>query len=79
MHMGVNPDESLTIIYDLAGISSTFADLTGELKNDNLRVGIHVQGFISGGSESFIVETPEPATFGLLALGYLWLSRRKRR
>ena len=32
----------------------TFHDLIGELNNGTVRVGIHVQGFTGGGSESFV-------------------------
>ena len=76
---GVNPTESLTIIADLAaGIS--FADVEAALANGSLRIGIHVQGFQTGGSESFVSTVPEPSAALLLAaplLG-LWLRSRKR-
>jgi len=54
----------------------------GELADGTLRIGIHVQGFATGGSESFVnVPLPEPATFGLLALGAVALvaARARRR
>ncbi|MFP3326110.1 hypothetical protein R0K05_23955, partial [Planococcus sp. SIMBA_160] len=60
---GVNPGETLGVIFDLQtglgyqdvvdaiALSQTnpSADLTG-----GLRIGIHVQGFTGGGSESFV-------------------------
>ena len=57
--LGVNPGEMLLVRFDLIG-GQTFADALSELADDTLRVGIHVQGFATGGSESFV--TPEPGT-----------------
>ncbi|MCK0506837.1 PEP-CTERM sorting domain-containing protein [Aromatoleum anaerobium] len=54
---GVNPGEQVTIIFDLQG-GGTFADVLSELGTGELRIGIHVQGFASGGSESFINTPP---------------------
>jgi hypothetical protein len=78
---GVNPDEWLGIVFDLdpgTGLDSVIADLlSGEL-----RVGIHVQGFADGGSESFInnpVPIPAPAAMLLGALGLGLLGGLKRR
>jgi hypothetical protein len=71
--MGVNPGESLGIIFDLQE-GGTFADVIAELESGELRIGIHVQGFDSGGSESFINHIPEPATlFLLIGLGIFGL------
>lgn len=96
---GVNPGEELTIIFDLLpGV--TFADTLSALttidpgdSTYDLRIGIHVQGFANGGSESFINNpdpvgggsgnpVPEPSTMmlfasGLVALGW-WRRKRQR-
>jgi hypothetical protein len=50
---GVNPGESLIVLFTLQG-GQTFGDVTSELATAALRIGIHVQGFESGGSESFV-------------------------
>jgi hypothetical protein len=51
--LGVNPGESLGIIFDLQ-LGGSFADVLDELASGELRIGIHVQGYASGGSEAFI-------------------------
>lgn len=77
---GVNPGELLGIRFtlqagqDLDGVLSELADGT-------LRIGIHVQGFASGGSESLVNHPlPEPALYGLLSLcaGALLVARARR-
>jgi hypothetical protein len=50
---GVNPNESLGVIFDLQ-TGQTFADVLDDLTTGALRIGIHVQGYASGGSESFV-------------------------
>jgi len=78
---GVNPGEWLGIIFDLQS-GMTFADVLTELGNGDLRIGIHVQGFASGGSESFVNSpVPVPAAvwlFGSGLLGLAGVARRKR-
>lgn len=51
--LGVNPGESLTIVLDLQD-GSTYADVLEDLASGKLRIGIHVQGYVSEGSESFV-------------------------
>jgi len=77
---GVNPGETLGIRFTLQG-GTTYSDVLGELANGTLRIGLHVQGYASGGSESFVNGSlPEPATFGFLGLGLgaLSLARSRR-
>jgi hypothetical protein len=74
---------SLAILFDLAGMT-TFADVLaamadGDTHHANLRVGLHVIAFESGGSESFIVTPiPEPASAVLVTAGLLGLAIKRR-
>jgi hypothetical protein len=68
---GVNPNETLGVVFDLqtgASLANVIADLT----NGQLRIGIHVQAFAGGGSESFVnVAVPEPRSGLLIVAGLL--------
>jgi hypothetical protein len=77
-HNGINPNEWLGISFDLKP-DKDFSDVIGNLASRELRIGIHVQGYASGGSESF-VNVPEPATVTLLSagLGIVTLLRKRR-
>lgn len=71
---GVNPTETLGIRFDLeSGIS--FDNVVAAINSGALRIGIHVQGFASDGSESFITSNissvPEPAAMLLLGGGLI--------
>jgi hypothetical protein len=68
----------LGIVFDLQG-GGTFADILAELTNGDLRIGLHVQGFTGGGSESFVNNPiPEPTTALLFGLGLAGLAARRR-
>ncbi len=82
---GVNPGETLGVVFSLdsgKGLSDVLADLA----DGGLRIGIHVQGFANGGSESFVNNNPvpEPAAaivwslLGLSSVGLGWWQKRRR-
>lgn len=64
---GVNPGEQLTVVFDLQP-GSTFLDVLNALISADLRIGIHVQGYDSEGSESFV--NTEPLCIDLDEDGY---------
>lgn len=66
---GLNPYDSLelTMAYDES------IDFLGALGNEDLRIGLHVQSFEGGYSESFVNVIPEPGTLPLLFVGSLVL------
>jgi hypothetical protein len=79
---GVNPGESLGILFNLIN-GKTFEETLAALSSGELRIGIHVQGFASGGSESFVNNNPnpvpEPATLVFMGTGLLGLAAYRRR
>lgn len=85
-HNGVNPAESLGIVFDLQG--TTFEQLLDDIETGEVRVGIHVIGFEDGGSESFVNGTvpngngnviPAPAAVLLVVTGTALVGALRRR
>jgi hypothetical protein len=50
---GINPGEQLGLT-----LSGDYTDVVNQIAAGNLRIGIHVQGFANGGSESFVNNPP---------------------
>lgn len=79
---GINPGELLVLLFNLRN-QSDFDDVIASLDSGALRVGIHVQGFASGGSESFVnapaIPEPNTAVLSAIATGCVGASLRRRR
>ena len=82
--MGVNPGETLGVIFDLKtgkDFQSVLDALEIGFGDGGLVIGIHVQGFDGGFSESFIthemIPLPAGAALGLAGLAPLALRRRR--
>jgi len=78
--------EWLQIHYDLQYLESeerwgNLGDVISELRSGELRVGIHVQSFPDGSSQSGVNSpdvVPEPASICALGMGALFLLRKRR-
>ena len=80
---GVNPGETVLFTFDMND-GYDYDDLIAVLDENALSVGLHVQGFDSGGSEGFISTgpgdpVPEPATMLLFGTGMACLAGYRRR
>lgn len=77
--VGIDMGEFVTLVFKLQS-GQTVADVISELNSGNLRAGVHVINFASGGSEGLVSngQVPEPGTALLLVAGALFLRRRRR-
>lgn len=94
---GVNPNEHVGLVFDLLG-GYTIDEIINRLDNGigtttnvlgDIRVGIHVQGFADGSSESFVLTNhpqdtpvvPAPSALMLAGIGLscLWKTRKQWR
>ena len=75
---GINGGEEGTFVFSLLG-GASFDDLIAAIGTGDLRLGIHVQGFRDGSSESYVNEVPEPSTYLLLAMGIIGLMAYRKK
>lgn len=81
---GVNPGETVGLTLTFAN-GANFTDLLNEMASGDLRIGLHVQGFASGGSEAFInngggiAVVPVPGALLLSGIGTLIVGVLRRR
>ncbi|MBC8205618.1 MAG: hypothetical protein ISR85_02075 [Kiritimatiellales bacterium] len=73
---GIETGEWASVTFDLIN-GGTLQDVLDELANGELRVGIHIQSFPDGSSESALM-VPEPATALTLAMGGLLIAGSRR-
>ena len=74
-------DEWLEVAFTLSDPESDWTDVQYELDNEILRVGIHIISLdppVGGQNSISMVNTPEPTTICLLALGGFALRRKRR-
>ena len=82
---GVNPYESLTLSYSLLKDPATLQtytlqDVLAAIGTGDFNIGIHVQGFSGGGSESAVLKSvPEPASLLLMSGGAVAAAFARRR
>ena len=78
---GINPGESLPITLSLSN-SSSYAGLLNAIDGNTLRIGLHVQAFADGASESYVNTTVVPAPsailLGSIGLGFIRLLRDRK-
>jgi hypothetical protein len=74
---GVAPGEWVQVLFELQS-GQVLSDVIASLADGRLRVGLHVQGYVDGGSESFI-HMPAPGSAVLMVAGAGLVARRRRR
>jgi hypothetical protein len=93
---GIDPGESVTIVFAFANIFlrdddgdgedeehfTTFDSIIESLQDGSFQIGMRVQNFVDGGSESFLnivpVPLPVPMFAGLAGLGLIGTRRSRR-
>ena len=73
---GVNPGEYLSVRFNIIN-PYNYDTLLSDIASSNVVLGLKVQGFDGGGSESFITPIPASVILGMLGLGIAGLKLRK--
>jgi hypothetical protein len=75
---GVDPGEWLSVLFTIKNTDNySYVELISDIYNDILILGIKVQGFAGGGSETFITPVPGAVILGILGLGVVGWKLRK--
>jgi len=75
---GIDLGQHLSVIFDISSPATYNYDmLISDIKNSTVVIGIHVQGFADGESESLITPIPGAFLLGILGLGVAGLKLRK--
>ena len=74
----------LELTFDLLG-GQTYGNVIDDLSTGDLRIGLHVQAFANGGSESFVnngptsvVPTPSALLLGSIGFGIMHRIRKRK-
>ena len=76
---GVNVGEYLSITFTYDPLEYSYAALLSDIGSEDVILGIKVQGFEGGGSESFVTPIPPSVILSILGLGVVGLGLKLRK